>query len=78
MLGLALGPQLHTWSQLEEERKNASKQDAYILSQAWQAILDALDTLYDICKDVKVDATTFSTLSHHSHSCPCHVPNACF
>ena len=51
-------------SQLEEERKSASKQDAYILSQAWQAILDALDTLYDICKNVKVDATTFSTLLH--------------
>lgn len=51
-------------TQLENERKNASKQDAYILSQSWQAILDALDTLYDICKDVKVDPNTFSTLLH--------------
>ncbi len=49
---------------LESERRDASKQEAYVLSQAWEAILDALDTLYDICKDIKVDANTFSTLLH--------------
>lgn len=49
---------------LERERAEAEKLDAYVISQAWQAVLDALDTLHDICKDVKVDAPTFATLLH--------------
>ena len=51
-------------TKLEEERKASSKADAYIISQAWSAILSTLDTLYDICKDTRVDANTFSTLLH--------------
>ena len=49
---------------LEKERSEASKSEAYIISQSWQAILDALDTLYDICKDTVVDINTFITLLH--------------
>ena len=49
---------------LEVERKEAEKADAYIISQAWQAILDALDTLYSVCKDTCVDINTFITLLH--------------
>ena len=51
-------------NKLEEERKTAEKSDAYIISQAWSAILSTLDTLYDICGDTHVDANTFSTLLH--------------
>lgn len=49
---------------LEKERGEASKPDAYIISQSWQAILDALDTLYDVCKDTRVDVNTFINLLH--------------
>lgn len=49
---------------LENERRESDKADAYILSQSWQAILDALDTLYDICKDTRVDISTFINLLH--------------
>ena len=49
---------------LENERREASKADAYILSQSWQAILDALDTLHDICGEACVDINTFINLLH--------------
>ncbi len=51
---------------LEEERKKPDKANAYVISQIWEAILNALDTLVDICGDCEIDATTFSTLFHYS------------
>lgn len=51
---------------LEYERKNVEKADAYILSQIWEAILDALDTLVDICGDAIVDISTFITLFNYA------------
>lgn len=53
-------------SQLENERKSSSRADAYIISQIWDAVLDALDTLVKICKDDTVDISTFSTLLHYA------------
>lgn len=49
---------------LEREIGEVDRSEAYVLSQSWQAILDALDTLYDICKDVCVDISTFINLLH--------------
>ncbi|MBO5338208.1 MAG: PD-(D/E)XK nuclease family protein [Clostridia bacterium] len=51
---------------LEEERKNIDKADAYVLSQIWDAILDALDTLAHICGDLTVDTSTFITLFNYA------------
>ncbi len=51
-------------AKLENERRDTSRAEAYVLSQSWQAILDALDTLYDICKDTRVDTNTFINLFH--------------
>ncbi|MBE6663981.1 MAG: hypothetical protein E7602_05705 [Ruminococcaceae bacterium] len=51
---------------LENERKSVEKAEAYIISQVWEAILDALDTLANICKDNEVDAVTFSTLLYYA------------
>ena len=53
-------------SKLENERKSVEKSEAYIISQVWEAILDALDTLANICKDNEVDAITFSTLLYYA------------
>ncbi len=51
---------------LENERKTADKAEAYIISQAWDGILEVLDTLVNTCGQIKVDALTFSTLLHYA------------
>ena len=51
---------------LEDERKNSEKAEAYIISQAWEGVLDALDTLVDVCGDIKVDINTFITLLQYA------------
>ena len=53
-------------NKLENERKATEKSDAYVISQVWEAILDALDTLVNICGDNTVDAMTFSTLLYYA------------
>lgn len=53
-------------SKLEDERKTVETSEAYIISQVWEAILDALDTLVDICGNETVDAMTFSTLLYYT------------
>ena len=53
-------------NKLEKERHVVSKADAYVLSQIWEAVLGALDTLVDICGDEFVDISTFSTLLHYA------------
>ncbi|MBQ8545610.1 MAG: PD-(D/E)XK nuclease family protein [Clostridia bacterium] len=53
-------------SKLEVERKQSDKAEAYIISQAWEGILEALDTLVDICGQIKVDANTFTTLLNYA------------
>ncbi len=51
---------------LEEEKKNASRDEAYVIVQVWQSILDALDTVCDICGDEVVTAQTFASLLHYA------------
>ena len=57
---------LNIIEKLENERKTLEKSEAYIISQAWEAILNALDTLAYICGDSIVDALTFSTLLYYA------------
>ena len=47
---------------LENEKKSADKEGAYLIAQVYNALLKALDTIVDVCGDTKVTPSSFSTL----------------
>ena len=53
-------------AKLENEKRGADKEGAYLIAQVYNALLEALDTVVDICGDNRVNPATFSTLLHYA------------
>jgi len=51
---------------LLDEIKNAESDEAQELSQVWGALIDALDSIVEICGDYKADPNTFLTLLNYA------------
>ncbi|MBQ7906586.1 MAG: PD-(D/E)XK nuclease family protein [Clostridia bacterium] len=51
---------------LEKEKSEATKADAYIIVQMWEALLSSLDTIVDVCGDTTADPQAFASLLHYA------------
>ena len=54
------------YEKLEDEKKKSKRKEALEIVQVWKSLLSALDTLVDVCGDVKVNPLTFATLLQYA------------